>query len=175
VGWQAIPSSSTVDFDNVVTYPGGDADFLTGELVVPGKVSYGASSYDNKTAILFYYPFSESVDVYVRSISSSLVDYTTFHDEMREHPQIPGLYIGVLSVNPSTWINFTDEPLEVLKYALMQVEEVMDYEEVQVKEVQVEGVKVEERLQGTDLEPSMEEMSMGGGMFRMSGGVIQGN
>jgi hypothetical protein len=100
--------------------------FVCRKLVVRGTTSYGESKLDNKPAIIFDYPYTKEWDDYVRSISESTVDYTAFTDEIREHSDIPGLYIGIMWIKPRRWINsfnrLSSEPFQLLKFALMQVE-----------------------------------------------------
>jgi hypothetical protein len=51
------------------------------------------------------------------------MDYTIFHDEIREHPTIPGVFLGLTYVRPFT--NTNPSPFRVIgvRFALIQESE----------------------------------------------------
>ena len=116
--WAGKYFNNTNDFYNLVK--DSEADKI--ELVVPGKAECGTSFYrgKNQSAVIFNYPYSDYWDRYARQ-RSTLVEYTSLRDELRAHPHIPGLYVGVMYIKERAWLQILDdEPFEACKFALMQ-------------------------------------------------------
>mmetsp|Transcript_8079 Transcript_8079/g.10923 ORF Transcript_8079/g.10923 Transcript_8079/m.10923 type:complete len:84 (+) Transcript_8079:229-480(+) len=52
-----------------------------------------------------------------------LMDYSSFHDEIREHPEHPGMFLGLTYIRAFSASNPAPFPVLALRFALFQSQE----------------------------------------------------
>jgi hypothetical protein len=93
-------------------------------MYVPGKIVPTTSWFDKKPALLLDYYNSAWWRSVVPFFSTGLVwDYTAYWDELREVPELPGVFLGISYAKPLTIPNPTPFPLTFVRFALFQENE----------------------------------------------------
>lgn len=93
-------------------------------LAIPGALDDGTSWFDGQPTLFLDYPF----DLFWMVITwiatqMRLMDYTDFHDEIREVPDQPGLFVGLSYAIPNSQANGTPFRAVGIRFILMQTAE----------------------------------------------------